>query len=269
MPRSAFCLVILLIALANAQAAEKLALDLVSQDTVMDRLRAGLVTQGHRQETVSKLFSDAGCEASTQKVGREANNVICTLTGESPGTIIVGGHFDFVTRGTGIVDDWSGTSLLPSLFEALKKQPRRHTFVFVAFTEEELGLYGSSYFVKKLSPDQRKEVRAFVNLECLGLSTAKVWSNRATPSLLARLDEVARAIGLDLKGVNPDNVGDDDSHPFLFAHMPVISIHSISQDTLRVLHSPADSMTAIHPDLYYEAYRLTAVYLAYLDVKTE
>lgn len=249
--------------------AEKLALDFVAQETIMERLRAGLVDTKHRQEAVKNLFTAAGCEATEQKVNRSSGNVICTLPGELEGTIVVGGHFDFITRGKGIVDDWSGTSLLPSLFEALKKQPRRHTFVFVAFAEEETGLYGSSHYVGKLSREQKKQVRAFVNLECLGLSTVKVWSSRATPILLTRLNEAARAIGIALQGVNPDNVGDDDSHPFLSAKIPVISLHSITQDTLPILHSREDSMEAIHPDLYYEAYKLAAVYLAYLDVKTE
>ena len=33
-----------------------------------------------------------------------------------------------------------GASLLPSLFQALKDAPRKHTFTFVGFTNEEKGL---------------------------------------------------------------------------------------------------------------------------------
>ena len=71
------------------------------------------------------------------------------------------------------MDDWSGTSLLPSLYTALKEQKRRHTYVFVAFASEERGLVGSAYFVKKLSAEQKSSLRAFVNLECLGLTRSK------------------------------------------------------------------------------------------------
>ena len=80
---------------------------------VMDRLKAGLVDQKHRQETIRRLFNDAGCEATDQRVNRSGGNVVCTLPGEVEGTIVVGGHFDFVTRGKGIVDDWSGASCCP------------------------------------------------------------------------------------------------------------------------------------------------------------
>ena len=64
-------------------------------------------------------------------------------------------------------------------------------------------------------------------------------------------------------------VGDDDTHPFLSAHIPVISIHSITQDIIRILHTPRDRIDAIHFDDYYAAYMLAAYYLAYLDVKTD
>ena len=141
--------------------------------------------------------------------------------------------------------------------------------MFVAFTEEETGLYGSGLYVKKLSKEDRKSVRAFVNLECLGLDHPKVWASRATPMLLARLNEVAGAIGINLQGVNPANIGDDDSHPFFNAKIPVISIHSITRNTLKILHSPADNVAAVKPEFHYEAYRLAALYPAYLDQKLE
>lgn len=61
--------------------------------------------------------------------------------------------------------------------------------------------------------------------------------------------------------------GDDDTHPFLYKMIPVISIHSITQDTFAILHSSRDNIAAIHSDDYYNAYRLVAFYLAYLDLK--
>jgi Zn-dependent M28 family amino/carboxypeptidase len=182
---------------------------------------------------------------------------------------VVGGHFDFADHGKGIVDDWSGASLLPSLYQALKSRPRQHTYVFVAFAAEEQGLVGSARYVKNLTAEQRALIRGFVNLECLGLTPVKVWTHRSTPALVARLVEVARAIEITVQGVNVDQVGDDDTHPFLSAHIPVISIHSVTQDTIGILHSERDQVAAIHFDDYYTAYKLVAYYLAYLDLKTE
>ena len=66
-----------------------------------------------------------------------------------------------------------------------------------------------------------------------------------------------------------DQVGDDDTHPFFSKHIPVISIHSITQETLPILHSNRDRVDAINLDDYYQTYKLAAYYLAYLDVKLE
>ena len=247
--------------------AEKLEVSLVPQTLVQTRLESGVVRPSERQSTIRDLFLKAGCAPDEQRVDKKTANVVCTLPGQTPETIVVGGHFDFIDSGKGIVDDWSGTSLLPSLYEALKTQPRKHTYVFVAFAAEERGLVGSSRFVKNMAPDQRSQTQAFVNLECLGLSPVKVWTHRSAPILLNRLNEVATAIGVTLQGIDVDAVGDDDTHPFLSAHIPVISIHSLTQETLPVLHNARDKLEAINFNDYYTAYKLCAYYLAYLDVK--
>ena len=200
---------------------------------------------------------------------KNSGNVICTLPGQTRSTIVIGGHFDFVETGEGIVDDWSGASLLPSLYQALKSRPRRHTFVFVAFAAEERGMVGSSRYVGNMKPERRALTRAFINLECLGLTTVKVWTSRSTPALVTRLSEVASVLGIPLEGVNVDREGDDDTHPFLSAHIPVISIHSVTPETFSILHSPRDRMDAIDFDDYYAAYKLVAYYLADLDEQTE
>jgi len=254
---------------AGACFPERLEVLLATEPAVKTRLEAGVVEAKQRQATIRQLFADAGCPVEEQPIDKKNANVICTLPGETSATIVIGGHFDFAEHGQGIIDDWSGTALLPSLYQALKGKPRRHTYTFIAFASEEKGLVGSTRYVKKLEPEQRALIRAFINLECLGLSPIKVWLTRSTPALVERLDEVARAINIALEGMNVDKVGDDDTHPFLSAKIPVISMHSITQQTYPLLHSNRDNVEAIHLDEYYKAYRLAAYYLAYLDVKAE
>ena len=249
--------------------AEKIEIDLVVATVLKNRLASGEVKARQRQAAIQDLFSEVGCFVEEQRIDKSSGNVICTLPGQTNSTIVVGGHFDFVDRRKGIVDNWSGVSLLPSLYQSLKSRPRQHTYVFVAFTGEERGLIGSSRYVKKLTAEQKALIRAFVNLECLGLTPVKVWVHRSTPALVMRLSQVARSINIPLQEVNVEQVGDDDTHPFLSAHIPVISIHSVTQETFRILHSERDRLEAIHFDDYYAAYKLTASYLAYLDVKTE
>ena len=163
------------------------------------------------------------------------------------------------------MDDWSGVSLLPSLFQSLKDGHRRHTYIFIGFAAEETGLLGSKTYVQSLSAEGRSAIRAMVNLECLGLALPKVWASRADPTLLKAYAQVAGSLNLPREGVNVDGAGDDDSHPFLDAHIPVITIHSVTEQTIGILHSPRDTLKAIHPSEYYQAYRLAAAYLTYLD----
>ena len=246
--------------------AATLQLHLVTSDVLNARLQAGVVPAKDRQRVIRQLFADAGCTLEDQPVVYQGSaNVICTLQGRTPATIVVGSHFDFAERGRGIVDDWSGSSLLVSLYQTLKDHPPQHTFRFIAFAAEERGLIGSSEYVAQMSPEERQQTRAFINLECLGLTPPKVWVQRSTPILLGKLIAVARSTHIPLEGVDIGGVGDDDTHSFLSKKIPVISIHSVTQDTLQVLHSDRDNLRAINMTNYYDAYRLVAFYLAYLD----
>ena len=226
-----------------------------------------------RRATLQRMFEEVGCEGerlSEQRVHHSKEpNLVCALPGDGAGDIVVGGHFDAADTGTGAVDDWSGAALLPSLYQSLKTLPRHHRFVFIGFAGEELGLEGSREYVKRLSREQKANIRAMVNLECLGLALPKVWQSRADKRLLTFYAQSAAALDLPVAGVNVERVGDDDSHAFLDAKVPVITIHSITQETFGILHSKRDNLSAIHPDEYYAAYRLAAAYLAYLDTALE
>ena len=248
---------------------QEISADLVKPEVIQSRLEAGAVKASERQDAIEQLFTHVGCAIQEQRVDKKSANVICTLPGETSSTITIAGHFDFVELDTGIIDDWSGTSLLPSLYQALKSRKRRHTYVFVAFTKEEAGLVGSSRYVKNLSAQEKGATRAFVNLECLGVSPAKVWESRSAPALLSRLLELGGALGMPVKGVNVEQVGMDDTFSFSPAKIPVITIHSLTQETFGLLHSKRDQLSAIRPGDYYDTYKLVALYLAYLDTKLD
>ena len=168
-------LALAVVSAAIPSSAQKLEIDLVVENLIRDRLASGEVVHNEREPQIRRLLEDVGCVVEEQPIDKKSANVICTLAGETKSTIVIGGHFDFVERGRGMVDDWSGTSMLPSLYQALKGRPRKHTYVFVAFAGEERGLVGSKRFVKNLTTDQKLVIRAFVNLECLGLTPTKIW----------------------------------------------------------------------------------------------
>lgn len=239
----------------------------VAPELIRQRLEMVSRKQAERKSVLESLFAEAGCEHVAEEPvhGPKEPNIVCTLEGEGPQTIVVGGHYDFIDRGMGAVDDWSGAVLLPSLYQSLKAAHRRHRFEFVAFDWEESGLVGSRKFVDKLSREDRTNIRAMINLECLGMTPPEVWASRADKRLLDAYARVTRSLGFAVIGANVERVGDDDSHPFLNAGIPVLTIHSVTTETLHILHSPADNLQAIHADYYYAAYRIAATYLAYLD----
>ena len=171
-------------------------------ESISTRLEAAPATQAERATYLREQFLAAGCESkniSDDKVAHQKlPNILCVLPGKSARQIVVGAHYDFVDVGRGIVDNWSGASLLPSFVESLKVQPREHTFVFIAFTGEEGGLAGSKSYVSHLSKEQRQNINAMVNVDTLGLSATKVWASDSSKPLVNALFTVASSINSPL-----------------------------------------------------------------------
>jgi Zn-dependent M28 family amino/carboxypeptidase len=106
-------------------------------------------------------------------------NVAGMIPGKSKGKelVVFGGHYDHMgvvkpkeiggdSIMNGADDDASGTSAMIALakyYKALNNNER--TLIFVAFTGEEMGMFGSKYFSQKLNPD---DVVAMFNIEMIG-----------------------------------------------------------------------------------------------------
>ena len=112
--------------------------ELVKPEIVQARLTRYKGNDLQREATLFKIFVEAGCPAanlSEQPVPkRKQPNVICVLPGDTADEIVIGAHFDHVPAGSGVVDNWSGASLLPSLFQSLVGSRHKHAFVFVGFS---------------------------------------------------------------------------------------------------------------------------------------
>ncbi len=129
------------------------------------------------------MFADAGCDGQhlSEQAVREARqpNVICVLPGSSDKVIIVGAHFDHASAGDGVVDNWSGASLLPSLYEAVKVELWTHTYIFIGFTDEEKGEVGSHFYAQQMTEEQVAATDAMVNMDTLGLAATEIWVNHS------------------------------------------------------------------------------------------
>ena len=263
-------IVLLLYAWIHASA-ESFRYNPVSREIIEARLEKYKGNDQQREQTLKQLFAEAGCDdqhLSEQPVkGSKLPNVVCLLPGSSNKVIIVGAHFDHISEGDGVVDNWSGASLLPSLYQAAKIEPRKHTYIFIGFTDEEKGEVGSRFYARQMTKEQVAATDAMVNMDTLGLAPTEVWASHSDKRLTGALAYIAKQLNVPVTGVNVEQVGSTDAEQFSEHNIPRITIHSLTQETwnAHIIHTSKDKHSAIRLDDYYQTYRLLAAYLAFLD----
>jgi hypothetical protein len=255
--------------LCGALHAQQVQFSQLNRRVLEDRFARISGVNKERAAILQTLFAEAGCSGvqyEERRVrGSRFSNLVCTLKGSSDQTIFVTAHYDKVAFGEGAIDNWTGASLLPSLYESLSKTPRRLTFVFVATCDEEKGLVGSREFVAKLTREDRASAVANINIDSLGLTPTKIWVTRSDKTLVNLASAVAQGMKLPVSGMSVDKVGDSDSRPFFEKKIPVIDFHSLTSETFPILHTNMDSRIVMSWDDYYDSYRLISGFLAYLD----
>lgn len=114
------------------------------------------------QQYVAEKLRDAGLDPRYQefRIRRaECRNLVAFVQGASNKYIVVGAHIDHIGSSrrrvmNGADDNASGSAMTLAIAIALHKQqsislvPMHHSVVFVWFTGEEHGFWGSEYFVK-------------------------------------------------------------------------------------------------------------------------
>ena len=143
-----------------------------------------------------KLFKDADAPLDinlkikiTDKI-RTGSNVIGYINNNAVNTVILGAHFDHLGFGedgnsmlrtgeksihNGADDNASGTAALIELAKMIKtgcadkkdKSLLNSNYLFIAFSGEELGLYGSKYFSENSTIDL-KSVNYMINMDMVG-----------------------------------------------------------------------------------------------------
>ena len=131
---------------------------------------------------VSVNFSVDG---QTEQVS--ATNVVAELPGSrvDAGTVIFTAHLDSVPAGPGANDNGSGSAVVLELARELARRSpaeRPMTVRFALFGAEELGLFGSRYYVQSLTDAERQAIRADVNLDMVGVGDA--WRFGGTDDLV-------------------------------------------------------------------------------------
>jgi aminopeptidase YwaD len=198
--------------------------------------------------------------ASVQPRAVEARNVTALLPGSDPAladeVLIIGAHYDHLGFGgegsldpdafgevhNGADDNASGTSGLIEIARRLFEGDRRpaRSILFLAFTAEEKGLWGSNHYVRNpllpitqtvamLNMDMigRLEGRT---LTVMGVGTAEEW----TDVLRAANQSTARPLGI---ATSPDGFGPSDHSSFYGEGLPVLHFFS---NTHVDYHRPSD-----------------------------
>ncbi len=251
--------------------AEPIRVQLLDRDILTQWMSKAEAKNELRLARLREHFVQAGCTPREEPIKHQKlPNLVCELPGPDDQVILIGAHYDKVDSSSGVIDNWTGATLLPALFRALKPapgEPRHHKLIFVAFAEEEKGLIGSKAYASALRKEDRPRYHAMINVDSLGLGPPAVWPSRNDPQLITYLTQVAAATQITVNLVNLEQVGLSDSLPFRDKKIPTMDFHSITQATWPVLHTPKDNASALVMDDYWNSYRLISTYLAYLDQK--
>src|SRR5574341_144506 len=118
--------------------------------------------------------------------GARARNVVGMIRGSgslADQTVVIGAHYDHLGRGgfgalddpdstgrvhNGADDNASGTAALIDIARRLARARPARTVVFVAFSGEELGTLGSTYYTKHPLPQPVDSIYAMLNLDMVG-----------------------------------------------------------------------------------------------------
>lgn len=185
---------------------------------------------------------DAPAVMHTALGGTATRNVLAVLPGVSPTlrgeVVVIGAHYDHLGLGgfgaldpdstgrvhNGADDNASGTAALLEIGRVLAGRRPARTIVLVAFSGEELGTLGSSFFVQHPMPQPIDSLYAMLNMDMVGrMRSARLLAlgaatAREFPALLDSLNTPAR---FDLRA-SGDGWGPSDHAVFFATRRPVL-----------------------------------------------
>ena len=289
MPRVTSLLVVLLMAVPSF--ADNLTYMRIDKSVLEQRVQTPPATEQARLQVLRSQFQSAGCtgdQLQEEPVTEPAPpNLICTLPGTYPGTIVIGARLDFIAQGDEGAVQWATVAMLPLLAESLNAAPHRHTFVFAAFAGHEHGFAGATRFLNQLSETQRTSIVAMIDLDHLGrvppsygapvpgLSRMPTGGRRAVVNQTSQdqtpLSEVLPMAARALKYSDEPQVSNDipatDARVFHDAGVMAIVIHSHAYAVMnQIRNNPAHfARTELDPQVYSDTYNLMCVFVLFAD----
>ena len=237
-------------------------------------------TDGFFQEfTVSKP-SNPHEEAviGTDGAGVTGRNVVAFLDKKADKTIVIGAHFDHLGMGgqgslhrgdsaihNGADDNASGTAALLALAKIFKYETLKSNILFIAFSGEENGLWGSNYFVKNPTVDL-KTVNYMINMDMVGrlnpeksLAVHGVGTSPSFPSVLDPINSDSLKLVPSESGVGPS-----DHTSFYLQDLPVLHFFTGQHADY---HKPSDDADKINYEGLVQVIRYISRMIAGLDAE--
>lgn len=219
-----------------------------------------------RLGAVKALFEKMGAAAADISIDKhkDVENLLVRIQGTSKETIIVGAHYDQMGGGCGAVDNWTGIVTIAHLFRSLKTYPPKRSVLFVAFGKEEGALLGSRAMAGGIASEQLPQYCEMINIDSLGLGAPQVADNISNKKLSAFTAKLANDMGMPF-GQATIAGADSDSSSFLRRSIPALTIHGLTEDWPKILHSKNDQATKVNPLSVYLGYRLALALVLRLD----
>lgn len=226
-----------------------------------------VIVSGDLAESIRTAAADGETvriQTDVRETRVDARNVVALLPGADPTLgdefVIVGAHYDHLGFGgdgslepdgreihNGADDNASGTAAVLEVARALSQGPRPdRSILFIAFTGEEKGLWGSGHFVDQPTIELASTV-AMLNLDMVGrvvdgeltvfgFGTAAGWD--------AAVDDANAELADPLRiAKSPDGYGPSDHASFYGAGVPVLHLFS---NTHADYHRPSDDWPKIN-----------------------
>ncbi len=174
----------------------------------------------------------------------ESRNVVAEKPGPAPDSpvVVLGGHFDTVPDVPGANDNGSGIATLMTIAGEVADEAYPFTLRLVAFGSEELGLFGSRWYVTELTNEERESTIAMLNFDALaGGTNLGVLGNDELVSDVVDLGERER-IPIKRHAALPGG-GSSDHASFQEAGIPTVFF--LDEDLSRI-HTPEDKLEFIN-----------------------
>ena len=224
------------------------------QAVLFDDSLLSLAAKGNKQRAMQTeaLFHQHCPSLRVDEIPKSVqHNYVCTVMGEVDEKIVIGSHYDKVRRGLGIADNWSGVVLNVHLLAYFAESKPYYTLEFVAFGEEEPGMFGSKQYL--LAHNQSPTI-AMINIDTLGLGPIVV-DKRSDESLNCLATNIAGELGIDVEFSNWDDITGD-WEPFKQQGIPVLNLSSINRKTIHRIHNQRDREGNVDPRLMHEALQI-------------